>query len=538
VRRRTLRRTITLVGVMTIASLLALPAPLRAAGSGAEETYIVLYKQHSVGSDAAAVVQRAGGQLVHAYDAIGVVIARSSDPSFRENVLREKRVEGAAATTDFGVKIDDGTSVRGEGADAEGPPEGDLPNAPASDTDSLSPLQWDMRQIHAPEAHAITGGSPAVVVGDIDTGLDKDHPDLVQNIAFDKSVSCESGTPVTSPAAWDDRNGHGTHTAGTIAAAANGFGIVGVAPNVKVAGIKASTDAGFFFPEMVVCAFMWAGDQHLDVTNNSYFADPFLFNCHNDPVQQAIWKAESRAINYAQSQGVTVVASEGNNSEDLSHPTQDRTSPDFPPGSEEERRVTNACVVVPVEVSGVIGVTANGHNEQVDNDPGPDYLKSFYSSYGISTADVVAPGGDSIFGVNAEATNGRVLSTWPTEIPCTRSVKEPPVGGTEPTVTYCYLQGTSMAGPHAAGVAALIISRFGDAQNPQNGHMRPGAVEAHLQQTADPQPCPEALPPGYAAFVGTESDEPQECQGGRPHNSWYGAGQVNALRAVTHDTGN
>jgi subtilisin family serine protease len=99
------------------------------------------------------------------------------------------------------------------------PPEGDLPNAPATDADTLSGLQWDMRQIHAFEAHAITGGSPAVVVGDIDTGLDKDHPDLIPNIDFAKSVSCESGSPVSSPAAWDDHNGHGTHTAGTIAAA-------------------------------------------------------------------------------------------------------------------------------------------------------------------------------------------------------------------------------------------------------------------------------------------------------------------------------
>src|ERR671915_627904 len=106
-----LGRTVALVGVMAIASLLALPAPVGAADSGAEETYIVLYKQHSVGSDAAAVVQRAGGELVHAYDAIGVVIARSSDPSFRENILREGRVGGAAATTNFGLKIDDGTSV-------------------------------------------------------------------------------------------------------------------------------------------------------------------------------------------------------------------------------------------------------------------------------------------------------------------------------------------------------------------------------------------------------------------------------------------
>ena len=59
-----------------------------------------------------------------------------------------------------------------------------------------------------------------------------------------------------------------------------------------------------------------------DVTNNSYFADPWLFNCQNDPVQRAIWKAEQRAIKFAQQNGVTVVASEGNQSEDISHPTR------------------------------------------------------------------------------------------------------------------------------------------------------------------------------------------------------------------------
>ena len=67
-------------------------------------------------------------------------------------------------------------------AAADGPPAGDLPNTPATDADTLSPLQWDMRQIHTPEAHAITGGSPAVLVGDIDTGIDFTHPDLAPNI--------------------------------------------------------------------------------------------------------------------------------------------------------------------------------------------------------------------------------------------------------------------------------------------------------------------------------------------------------------------
>jgi len=276
---------------------------------------------------------------------------------------------------------------------------------------------------------------------------------------------------------------------------------------------------------------MWAGTHQIDVTNNSYFADPWLFNCRNDSGQRAIWKAEQRAIRFAMQNGVTVVASEGNASEDLSHPTMDRTSPDFPPGSEEEREVTNACLVIPAEIPGVIGVTANGHNEQTDDDPGPDYLKSFYSSFGAATADVVAPGGDSLFGTNAEATNGRVLSTYPAERPCLRRLVDPT------GAVYCYLQGTSMAGPHAAGVAALIISRFGTLSQ-QNGKMSPGQVSALLQQTADPQPCPTALPPGYAAITGSESDAPQTCQGGIGHNSWYGAGQVNALRAVNHDSGN
>ena len=85
-----------------------------------------------------------------------------------------------------------------------------------------------------------------------------------------------------------------------------------MAPNVTIAGIKSSNDDGFFFPEMVICSYMWVAAHGIDVTNNSYFADPWLFNCRNDAEQRAIWKAERRAIRYAQSKGTVVVASEGN----------------------------------------------------------------------------------------------------------------------------------------------------------------------------------------------------------------------------------
>jgi subtilisin family serine protease len=291
----------------------------------------------------------------------------------------------------------------------------------------------------------------------------------------------------------------------------------------------------------VICGFIWAGTHHFDVTNNSYFADPFLFNCRNDPVQRAIWKAEQRAIRFAMTQGVTVVAAEGNESEDLSHPTMDLTSPDFPDNTAVAREVTNACVVIPVEIPGVVGVSAVGSFEQgTSAGQYPDYLKSFYSNFGVNTTQLTAPGGDSIYFNPATSVNGRVLSTWPADQFCRRSVKEPTGDVTYPTAVYCYLQGTSMASPHVAGVAALIVSRYGDAKTPQNGKMRPGQVQAYLDQTADPQACPTVLPPNYAEIfgVGTESGTFTPCQGGPGHNSWYGNGQVDALNAVSKNSGN
>jgi lantibiotic leader peptide-processing serine protease len=204
------------------------------------------------------------------------------------------------------------------------------------------------------------------------------------------------------------------------------------------------------------------------------------------------------------------------------------------------REVTNACVVIPVEIPRVIGVTAVGSFRQVgQNGQETGYLKSFYSNFGVGVTQLTAPGGDSVFRT-PEAVNGRVLSTYPADRPCTRRVREPfPSDPTYPTAVYCYLQGTSMASPHVAGVAALIVSRFGNANNPQNGKMSPERVKAYLDQTADPQPCPVFLPPTYETVfgVGTESGVFTACQGGPGYNSWYGNGQVNALNAVTHTSG-
>lgn len=477
--------------IVLLAGLTLVPRSTSITQASTDQTYLVLYKQQKVPANAAAVISQAGGSLTYAYDQIGVAIAQSANPTFQATLQANNNIQGVSSTQGFGVQqTDDLVEIY----DPNGPPPGDLPNSPVADTDPLSPLQWDMVQIHTPEAHQITGGSPSVLVGDIDTGLDYTHPDLVANIDFANSVSCVGGVPNQDPAAWNDQFGHGTHTAGTIAAASNGIGVVGVAPNVKIAAIKATDSNGFLYPEYVVCAFMWAATHHVDVTNNSYFVDPWLFNCRNDPVQRAIWESLRRAIRYAMSQGVTVVASAGNENIDLAHPTVDTISPDD--GTPITREITNACGVIPAEIPGVITVSANGNLMQ----------KSYYSSYGVSVVQLVAPGGDSRYQRTPAATRGTVLSTYPGN-------------------RYAYLQGTSMASPHVAGVAALLISQF--------GKMPQGKVAAFLSQTADSVPCPPNPfdPSGTGSYLAT-------CQGGAGYNSFFGHGQVNALRAITHDTGN
>lgn len=478
-----------LLGVLLV-SMLGAPAKSTQA-AGPEQTYIVLYRLHAVPAGAAAVINQAGGSLVYAYSEIGVAIARSSSPDFAKTLRADARVQGVAASGGLGSKVIGDLSL---------PQAAKATQAAMTYDDPLFAFQWDMTQIHVPEAHMITKGDPDVLVGIIDSGIDYTHPDLAANIDFANSAGCLSGAPVTDPSAWYDTNGHGTHVAGTVAAEDNDIGIVGVAPDVRLAAVRVVTDEGLIFPEAAVCGFMWAAAHQMDVVNNSYYVDPWLFNCRNDAEQRAIWEAVRRAVRYAMQQGVTVVVSAGNDNIDVSHPTVDTTSPDYPPGEAVTREVTNACAVVPAELPGVITVSATGLYSQ----------KTFYSSYGISYVDVAAPGGDWIF-QNPDSTftdpdafpYGLVLSTIPVAYG-----------------SYDLGAGTSMAAPHVTGVAALVISEY--------GKMPPGAVQAILERSATPLECPpnpyDPSGEGWAYAV---------CQGQENHTGFYGAGLVDAYRALT-----
>jgi subtilisin family serine protease len=386
-----------------------------------------------------------------------------------------------------------------------------------SGPEPLSPCQWDMAVIESGAASWAKATGRGVTVGVIDGGIDFSHPDLQGGIDVARSCSfIYSTTPTADPqevangdcsnkTAVQDLQGHGTHVATTIAGRVNGVGIAGIAPDATIVGLKACTIVGFCFADSVAAALRYAGDQRLDIVNLSLFADPYLYFCANESEQRAILHDLQSAARYAQQRGVVIVAAAGNEADDLGHPVEDTISPDWPPNTAVVREVRNNCRVAPAELPGVVTVSALGVTTLAS-----------YSNSG-SPVDVAAPGGDapqtapSVFG------RGRILAGW-SSTDATGTWEA--LSGANRAVTsgggrYVWISGTSMASPHAAGVAALIRQ--------VNPRMPQGAVAAKLRSTATSLACPTDWP----------ANDPRQCTGGAGQTSFFGAGVVNALRAAS-----
>ena len=475
--------------------------------TGATHTYVILYSKSAVPAGTQSSIAAAGGTLVASVRrrSASRSPARTAPPSGRPRP-EDAGSRASAATARFAVRLATATTATD---DASAPRR----QRPATDTDSLSGLQWDMVQIHAPEAHAITGGSPSVVVGDIDTGLDYTHPDLAANVDFANSANCLSGAPVQGTVAANDDNGHGTHTAGTIAAASNGIGIVGVAPNVKIAGIKAGNADGFFFPEAVVCAFMWAGTHHIHVTNNSYFADPWLFNCRTTPSSAPSGRPSGGRSTTPSSRASW--SSPPRATRPTTSPTRRRTPPARTTPTRCCATVHNDCAVVPAEVAGVVGVTANGNLG----------LKSFYSSYGVGDGRRRR----SRRRLDPAAHRGRAERARALDLAGVAAHGHLPAGpagrrrrAVPPTATS---RARRWRRRTSAGVAALIKSRAPE--------LEPGAVSGRSCRTP---PTRSPAPPTCRSTTSSRRSTTvprRSAPGGTGYNSFNGHGQVNALTAVS-----
>ncbi len=494
--RTCIRALVAAVVATSAAGLATATATPAAAEDGPVAHFVVLGPHGKWLARTEASVRAAGGHVLQSWPQIGVVIATSASADFASTVRHKPAVSGAGASRDL-VELGLGTGSGGatQFGDVEKIVTADTATTRATTSavaaEPLEANQWDMRMIKADRAHAVSQGSRNVLVGVLDSGIDATHPDLAANVDAADSVGCmNEGVPDTSPAAWaPTTSGHGTHVSGTIAAARNGIGVAGVAPNVRLASVKVVDDDGFIYPEYAICGFVWAAEHGVDVTNNSYFIDPWFLWCKDDPDQRAVVEAVRRAVDYSAHRGVVNVAALGNSNWDLSHRIVDTGSPDN--GTPVERVTGNQCLDMPTELPGVVGVSAVG----------PEGRKSFYSNYGITETDVTAPGGDSRQVADTPDGNGRVLSTIP--------------GG-----GYGYSQGTSMASPHTTGVVALIRSR--------HPHWSVGLVHAALGIEADRIACPPGVydPDGSGAFLAT-------CQGGHSGRGFYGAGMIDALDAVT-----
>ncbi|GAB2928488.1 S8 family serine peptidase [Rhodococcus aerolatus] len=565
-----MRRRLTL-GAGTAAAALALgllAVPAQAAGTadtGSQVTtqadvgaqYAVLFTEGTSAAAGRAAVEAAGGTVLAVNEAIGEATVRADRGSFLTDVAAAPELAGAARNTIVGQVPGDARADRqtverleSERAAAQGPSAAAAPGVPAAEP--LGYLQWDNQQIGATQtgSYARDRGDSRVMVGVMDTGVDGSHPDIAPN--FDAALSRNFTTDIPEidgPCAEDpdgscsdpadvDEDGHGTHVAGTIGAALNGIGISGVAPDVTLVNVRAGQDSGYFFLQSVVDALTYSADVGIDVVNMSFYIDPWLFNCANNPAdspaeqmeQRTVIASTQRAIDYAWSRGVTLVAAEGNGNTDLGKPVVDETSPDFPPGAERTRTVDNTCLNMPTEANHVISVTSTGASER----------KAYYSDYGVEQADLSAPGGDyydpavQVGASTARDPRNLVLSAYPKALALANGDIDADGNPTTPFVvvdqgaTYQYLQGTSMASPHAAGVAALVVSKLGfpDVFRGDGGlTLFPGITELVLNLTARDHACPT---PATFSYPGLSDVYTATCEGSTRDNGFYGTGIVDA----------
>lgn len=449
--------------------------PLLMTSDLVEKNYIIVADGNEVPADLAAAVTAAGGLITQSLDVLGIVVAKSHDAAFGESIARVKGVRGVAE--DLIVPwTDPAPSAQSAGEEYAV----DQTAHEYGGHETFRVTQWAPDAVGAPTAWAVGARGAGARVAIVDGGVYDIHPDIAAGLDGPRSASFVPGQPYNTDVGsfW-----HGTHVAGIVGARANGFGTVGIAPEATLIGVKVLHGG--------TGAFSWliGGIVYAATPINRGGAGAHIINLslgaglrRSGPELALLFHAVDRAVMYARRQGVLAVAAAGNSSVDLDHSAN--------------------VYFLPAQSTEVIGVSATG---PVGFGLGAtDFDRpASYSNYGLRAIDFAGPGGQFL-------PPGTASCSLPLEPPGSGSVTFPcsvfdmvaaPCRGTEapPTFSTCWAAATSMAAPVVSGVAALIVGKYGP--------LPPTRIEARLRDSADD-----------LGKVG--------------HDDFYGAGRVNALRAV------
>jgi len=393
------------------------------------KNYMVITNSTELTKSAEDFLKASGGNILSTIPEIGIAIVQSDDLDFMQKTMKGSEIQ--AVVPDYEVKWIPSENAQKE----EGIGDGEF----FFDIGRL----WGLDAINAPQAWELgfTGKGASVFV--LDSGIDPDHIDLAPNVNTELSRSFLANEN------WfiGDSIGfnHGTHVAGTIAAADTDFGVIGVAPDAELVAVKVLSEISGSGPFSAINAgIVYAGNNGADVINMSLGATLSKNgklvdadgNAYKIPAKfiQEIIHAQQRAIDYAFNNGVTIIASAGNDGVNY-----DGNGADIKlPGS------LNNVVTVSATAPEGYNPSATVHNYDIP---------ASYTTYGRSLIDVAAPGGD--FDVSRL---DQILSAGNNN-------------------SFYYSSGTSMAAPHVSGIAALIIAK--------NGKMNPKEVVRQIENTSD-----------------------------------------------------